>query len=257
MGLYLKPLEGATVALAEGGQDCLNQVATKRPDLILMDCQMPVMDGFETVIRLRDNGFSGVILALTANSDEETLKRCSQVGMNGHMGKPVDPVRLREAILQALQPAAETPELAPVTETQKLSPSTEAPELAPVAKAPERSPDEPVEDPLARARAIAQATHNPAMLGRLVSAFVKSTEENLGQLRSASQSGDSAAVSALAHKIRGSAGTFGATTFSRTAGLLEDRMQTQTLDDCQGLVQSLLELWTSLRAQLEPPGGSP
>jgi len=244
MGYYLKPMAEATVEVAEGGQQCLDLVAGKRPDLILMDCQMPGMDGFETVTRLRESGFSGVILALTANSDEETLKRCKQVGMNGHLGKPVDATRLREAILQALgQPA--TP------------PAVEAPAPAPESAAPSAAATlEAAEDPLARARTIAKAANNPALLARLATAFVKSTEENLGQLRSALEGSDKAGVAAMAHKIRGSAGTFGATTFSQTAGRLEDSLQSQTLDECQNLVQGLLELWPPLRSQLETSGGS-
>ncbi|MBT9585962.1 response regulator [bacterium] len=225
MGYYLKPLD-ATVDMAAGGQECLDKVAQGRPDLILMDCQMPEMDGFETVTRLRANGFTGVILALTGNSDPQTLQRCSEVGMNGHMSKPVDPANLRDQILAAMGAA---PAAAPVV----------------------------VEDPLARARAIATAARNPALMGRLVASFVKSTEDGLAQLGHAAHDQDGPAVAAVAHRLRGSSGTFGAITFSQTAGKLEDSLQTQPLSQCLPLLEQLLGMWPALKSQLEISGGTP
>lgn len=74
MGYYLKPTWRRIGGNGRGRQECLDKVAQARPDLILMDCQMPEMDGFETVTRLRAGGFTGVILALTATL---TPKLCS------------------------------------------------------------------------------------------------------------------------------------------------------------------------------------
>ena len=233
MGYYLKPME-ATVDMAAGGQECLDKVAQARPDLILMDCQMPEMDGFETVTRLRASGFTGVILALTGNSDPQTLQRCSEVGMNGHMSKPVDPANLREKILEAM--GASTP-------------VAEAP--------PPPAPEVVVEDPLARARAIATAARNPALMGRLVASFVKSTEDGLAQLGQAASQQDGPAVAAVAHRLRGSSGTFGATTFSQAAGNLEDSLQTQPLSQCLPLLEQLMGMWPTLKSQLEISGGTP
>ncbi len=231
MGYYLKPLE-AEVAVAGSGQECLDLVSQDAPDLILMDCQMPEMDGFETVTRLRSSGFGGVILALTGNSDADTLARCTTVGMNGHMSKPVEPTTLRDKILAALGGS---------------NPATE----------PAKPAEEPEEDPLARARAIATAARNPALMARLVASFIKSTEEGLAQLREARGQEDGAAVSAVAHRLRGSSGTFGAATFSRAAGQIEDSLTTESLSQCSPLIEELFRLWQPLRAQLETSGGTP
>ena len=220
MGYYLAPL-GAEVSLLGSGQDCLDQWVAFEPDIILMDCQMPGMDGFETVERLRAGGFQGKIIALTGNSDSETVERCRQVGMNDHLGKPVTADKLRATIEGTLAPPAEA------------------------------EPEE--EDPLARVRQIATSANNPALLGRLVGAFLRTTDELVGQLR---QAQDGAEVSALAHRLRGSAGTFGAARLSQAAGQLEDELRQSSLPECQALYDQVLALWPPLKEKLVQAGGS-
>lgn len=231
MSFYLKPM-GVEVELLSGGMECLERVAAQTPDLILMDCQMPEMDGFETTRRLRASAYVGVILALTGNSDEETLRHCTECGMNGHMSKPVDAAMLRARIEEAL------------------------PHLT-LAGAPVAVVAEPVvtEDPLARARKIADAARSPAILARLVGSFLKSAEETVGMLETGLESQDSAAVAAAAHRLRGSSGSFGATSLSEAAGKLEDALQSQTLDQCQPLVTSVRNLWPPLRELLVKNSG--
>ncbi len=230
MGLYLKPI-GVDLELLPGGQECLQSVAGQRPDLILMDCQMPEMDGFETTRRLRASDYAGVILALTGNSDDETLRHCSEAGMNGHMSKPVDAATLRARIAAAL-------------------PHLQAAQAEPAPPPPAPAASEGGEDPLARARKISEAARNPGILVRLVGAFVKSADESMQAMEAAAQGQDAAGVSAAAHKLRGSAGSFGATTFSQAAGGLEDALQNQSLQECSSLIETVRALWPALRQHL-------
>ena len=223
MGFYLKPL-GAEVELLAGGEDCLRSVAAQAPDLILMDCLMPEMDGFETVRRLRAAQFGGVILALTGNSDENTLRQCTESGMNGHISKPVDAATLRARIHEALGRQDVAPEAEPVAEA--------------------------AEDPLARARSIATAARNPALMSRLVASFLKSAEESLLALTAAAAQQDAAGVAAAAHRLRGSSGSFGASALSRAAGNLEDSLKEQSLQQSAALLVALEGIWVPLRAHL-------
>ena len=73
------------------GEACLERVARKSYGVIMMDCQMPGMDGFETTLRLRNNGEQCPIIACTANASLDVKDRCMEVGMNGFIGKPVHP----------------------------------------------------------------------------------------------------------------------------------------------------------------------
>ena len=82
---------GIVVRFVENGAQVLKAVREKRPDVILMDCQMPVMDGFSATLALRaDPQFAELpIIALTAHASIDEKTKCRAVGMNGHLAKPV------------------------------------------------------------------------------------------------------------------------------------------------------------------------
>ncbi len=81
---------GLSVETADCGEAALEVAGRQsRPDLVLMDLQMPGLDGFETTRRLRSAGFSAPIVALTASAQPETEKECLRSGMNGCLVKPM------------------------------------------------------------------------------------------------------------------------------------------------------------------------
>lgn len=82
---------GIRLRYAENGEEVLRQVAEKMPDLILMDCQMPLMDGYSATRKLRKQAATAAlpIIALTANATLEDQAECRAAGMNGHVAKPV------------------------------------------------------------------------------------------------------------------------------------------------------------------------
>jgi signal transduction histidine kinase/ActR/RegA family two-component response regulator len=100
---------GARVVAVDSGQAALDWLAGHQPDVILMDCEMPGLDGMETTrqIRLherRDGRMATPIVAVTGNGHEDYLARCVPAGMNDFLGKPFDPSQLREVLQRQLSP---------------------------------------------------------------------------------------------------------------------------------------------------------
>ena len=90
--------EGVEVVVAEDGAEAVAIWQRNQPDLLLMDCQMPKMDGFEATRMIRSLGGTLPILALTANSMPGDRANCIQAGMNDHVSKPIDPDTLLAAM---------------------------------------------------------------------------------------------------------------------------------------------------------------
>jgi PAS domain S-box-containing protein len=98
---------GADVHCVANGLDALQALGAHRYDVVLMDCQMPGMDGYEATRRLRGSagGYGDPaipVIALTAHALATDRDKCLAAGMNDYLTKPVDPVRLRQAVARAL-----------------------------------------------------------------------------------------------------------------------------------------------------------
>ena len=109
---------GVVITIAEHGLAALEQIEThglEHWDLILMDIQMPELDGLETTrrIRARADAAKLPIIGLSAHAREENMKACLAAGMNGHISKPIDPPRLFSELAQWLSTPTTPPPTAP------------------------------------------------------------------------------------------------------------------------------------------------
>ncbi|MDX1698432.1 MAG: response regulator, partial [Thiohalobacterales bacterium] len=96
---------GAGVDIAGDGQEGVDMAAGNGYDLVLMDMQMPVMDGLEAITRLRTRGFTGPIVSLTANALLTTREKCLAAGANDYLVKPIDLTQFYSTLNRYLAPA--------------------------------------------------------------------------------------------------------------------------------------------------------
>ena len=106
---------GFTVYTAVDGAEAVRRVYMTQAghyDLVLMDIQMPVMDGYEATIAIRElqdrEKASIPVIAMTANAFSEDIKKAREAGMNGHIAKPIDPNALKATITEVLAESSKT-----------------------------------------------------------------------------------------------------------------------------------------------------
>ena len=87
---------------AENGQEAIDTVLAQRVDMVLMDMQMPILDGYQATSKLRHLGFKKPILALTANAMQGDKQKCLEVGCSAFLSKPIDMDKLFEIVAKAL-----------------------------------------------------------------------------------------------------------------------------------------------------------
>lgn len=90
---------GIVIDIVNNGREALEKLHTEKYELILMDIQMPVMDGYDTTAKIRETNKEIPIIALTANILKEDIQRTREVGMNEHLNKPIDVKKLYETLL--------------------------------------------------------------------------------------------------------------------------------------------------------------
>ena len=104
ISMYLKKL-GADITIANNGKEAIDIVNTKEFDLILMDMQMPIMNGIEATVFLRKKGYSKPIVALTANAMKEEVDACYKAGCDDFIQKPIIQHKFMNVISEYLNPA--------------------------------------------------------------------------------------------------------------------------------------------------------
>jgi signal transduction histidine kinase/HPt (histidine-containing phosphotransfer) domain-containing protein/ActR/RegA family two-component response regulator len=207
---------GITVKLAEHGAAAIEALDREHFDAVLMDCQMPVMDGYEATRRIRADGrFDSLpIIAMTANALVGDRERSLEVGMNDHLTKPLNALSLLHTLARWL---GENPGLAP----QPAPPSTTAIPAPTVAMALPTEITNPDTPRLDTARAISNLGGDRSLYAQVVQIFLDDTVTQLASLDQAVTMGDFVTARRAAHTIKGTSATLGAELLRRVALVME------------------------------------
>jgi len=230
---------GHQVSVVADGRQAVDAAASGTFDLVLMDCLMPGMDGFEATraIRALPGEASHVpIIAMTANVMRGDREACLEAGMNDYLGKPVDPAELFAAIER--QTGASEPAGTP-------APPAESPgggEAAPTVEA--AVPPLDVEQSLARAS-------DPEFWHVLLASFAEETPRHMDAIAEALAADDFALVQREAHTIKGSAAEIAAQPLREAALALEQAAKSGDAPSAQELYNSLAGEWARLKDCLE------
>ncbi len=223
---------GIEVTIANNGRIAVDRALSEPFDAILMDLQMPVMDGFEATRLLRAHGgdLAAIpIIAMTANAMAEDRGRCLAAGMNDHIGKPVDVRLLHEALERWTRPAAGRSAFSP----------------------PEAVPEAPV-----------AAFDVPAAierLGGLRALWLKLARRYLDsapaaqEIAQALDAGEVDVARRTAHTLKGVAATLGALNLSAQAASVEQALAAGRLADLAPLAGADVAARAFIRPQVERP----
>jgi signal transduction histidine kinase/CheY-like chemotaxis protein/HPt (histidine-containing phosphotransfer) domain-containing protein len=212
--------------IASNGEEAVRAAQAKDYDLILMDCQMPVMDGFDATRRIRSDEALDPeqprvpIVALTANAIKGDREKCFQAGMDGYLSKPIDPNVLVRTI-------------ASIANRRGVKGATAAGH----ASAHPEAGDKPFDIGAVSRRCM----NRPNVVRRVVEMFRDGSRDHVERIAAAVRDGNGAALADAAHALKGVAGMLSAEAMHRLALALEVAGREGKLDGAAERVAELEE----------------
>ena len=212
---FLLTKAGAEVEVADNGKIAVDKANAQQFDLILMDIQMPEMDGYEATALLREQGYTGPIVALTAHAMSQDRRKCLKAGCNDYLSKPVNSTELIQTILHHFADESSS----------------------------EQNSAEAAGKPHADSAAVVRSDFaDDPDFADIIAQFVSGLSEKLWSMREALDEGDFETLRRLAHQLKGAGGSYGYPTLTDSAKVLEDAAKVQDRESAGLAFASLFEL---------------
>ena len=238
VGLLQKKWKHA-VTVANNGNEAIALLTTQPFDLVLMDVQMPELDGLEATTAIRQLEAEGrlsiqprspiPIVAMTAHAMKGDRERCLDAGMNGYVSKPIRPKELNDAIQQCFDSPPDDETADSVTTTGPSPTGTPATGTS--------APDG--QELINWPQALQSVQNDVDLLRAVVRAFLGECPQHVAQVREAIANEDSKTVHRLAHTIRGTMATLAIHSAEETAAVLEHDGATGNLENARGCLETL------------------
>jgi two-component system sensor histidine kinase/response regulator len=209
---------GFEVGIANNGQEAMEKVAKRSYDAVLMDMQMPVMDGVNATLAIRKNDlFKHLpIIAMTANAMQQDKDRCAQAGMSDYLAKPIDPDELFRTLLRWI-PSRQ----AQVEDAN--SPASVVDKNVGI--------DLPLIAGLNVELGLQRVLGKPPLYLAMLRKYVASQENIPAELRAALDVNDLTTAERVAHTVKAVSSNIGATDLQKMASELEEGLRTGAGDD--------------------------
>lgn len=236
---------GYEADLAGNGQEALELLQIKDYDLVFMDCQMPVKDGYLTTQELRQleasSGRHTLVIALTAHAMPADREKCLAAGMDDYISKPVEQEDLEILLNRWTASQRGKIENEVGSEVVKTSDSSE----------PEQSPISNDNPPLDLKRLNSISKGRVEFQQRLLTVFMEKAEVDLAALKEAIAHSDFDQIQSYAHRLKGSSANVGASEVRAIAAQLETLARENTLANCRKLFASIEEKLALVRAFIQ------
>jgi two-component system sensor histidine kinase/response regulator len=267
---------GASVKVTNNGREAVELVAMgPQPppfDVVLMDLQMPEMDGYQATAKLRADGrFAGLpIIAMTAHATIEERHRCLAAGMNDHISKPIDPAALFDTVARFYKQSESTTATESKVEISETN-VAQAPgrtEPAQAAQSGKQGDEVPAIEGLDTNDGLVRVAGKRKLYTKLLRQFVDQQGPSLQLITDALAKGETALAERLAHTLKGVAGNIGAKTVQAAAAILERLIREngasaelnaaceQTAAVLDGLVNQLRAVFASQVTDAAAPTGT-
>jgi PAS domain S-box-containing protein len=234
---------GCRVDVCGNGLEALDMVEIVEYDLVLMDCEMPEMDGFEATREIRKRETDGrlPIVAMTAKVLVGDREQCLAVGMDDSIPKPINLQTIEMAIRRwalkeeedvSFQPQIETDSNA---ENDSGSYAEEQQPVPPASSSHNQSPsvDDDQEPPIDYEEAVEELLGDRELVNSLVAEFLERIEGDIQMLRDALAREELDTLRKTAHRLRGGAGSLRAMPLSQAAGELESAAESGSLEEAR------------------------
>ncbi len=251
---------GHVVMAVDNGQQALDALHTQQFDLILMDLQMPELDGFAATAAIRQResvtGNHMPIVAMTARAMKGDRECCLQAGMDGYISKPVNPKDLL-AVIEQLVPKASTNTRDDETDDTGLDTSTYSTPGAMKADSGRLTylrdrPDDAVDGaPALHVESLlARVENDSALAEEMIDLFLETSPRLLAEIEAGADRGDALSIQRAAHALKGSLQNLSALPCARAALELEQVSRSGQMDSIEGAVVALKSQLKRLEAEL-------
>jgi len=243
VALGILQIQGYNVTVANHGREALDAHAQGAFDLILMDCHMPEMDGFEATREMRGReratpGKHVPIIALTANAMAQDREACLNAGMDDHLSKPFSMLTLQDMLDRWMAKAGQGETAAPAAAT------------APAAHAAANSAeviDRQVLDQLGKVR----TNGKPELLTRVIKLYIVESPKLIQKLKQAAKAANAPEMASQAHSLKSSSANVGAKVLSRYCEDLEASARRSDTEEARRILAKVESEHGSVQAALK------